>query len=194
MFTNCIHKKTLILLDDSISYVETDNIKYYVMKDTMVQDMFDIFECFGDESNIYIHNRLVTLISYAVLKYLDEVIVYFPYALNNKKCVSIYTYYSVGDLYTLKYKSYIYLMNSLLNIKIIPVNVDQTKSILGEIIYTIRVKYTKTKDVEDLIRYLDKYVFNWATVKTAVTYDKPVTMDSLSEALQYIYSIDNKLS
>ena len=119
-FINCTHKESLILLKEDTLIPSRENEHVYYISEFDVEELYMVFEEFGNEWNIFIHNELKILIEYAALKYGGEVVIYFPYSNKNSKHISIYEYYCAPTDYIIKYKAFVYLLNSLFNMKIQP--------------------------------------------------------------------------
>lgn len=194
-YSNLTHDCTLILLSENtlVEEIDDDNVDAFTMKPNNIGELYSIFENYGPEANIYIHNDLKILIAYATLRYVDEVIVYFPHAVNSKY-VSIGEYYCAPNTYVIKYKAYIYLLNTLFNLNIQPGSINIQATYLENIIHSInpRTQYIED-DLSELIKYLNKYVFNYNSVDTIEPFKENITTGKLSSALQMVYSMGNKL-
>ena len=193
-FINCTHKESLILLKEDTLIPSRENEHVYYISEFDVEELYMVFEEFGNEWNIFIHNELKILIEYATLKYGGEVVIYFPYSNKNSKHISIYEYYCAPTDYIIKYKAFVYLLNSLFNMKIQPGYINTSVNYLENIIYTIKPKASYVeKNLEHIIKYLNKYFFNYLDVKIAELFNKNISCEELVEALQHIQSIGNKL-
>lgn len=194
-YSNLIHENTLVLLSDNtlVEPCDDDNMDIVTVDPNDVGEMYSIFENYGPDTNIYIHNDLKLLIAYAALRYTDEVIVYFPHSIKTK-CISIGEYYSAPNSYIIKYKAFIYLLNSLFNLSIQPGCVNMQATYLENIIYSIVTRTHSIDDnLSDLIEYLNKYIFNYNTVGIIKPPKGIVTTDKLLSALQMIHSMGNVL-
>lgn len=194
-YSNLTHEFTLVLLSGNTLVEPCDdlNMDIVTIDPYDVGELYSIFENYGPCTNIYIHNDLKILIAYAALKYVDEVVVYFPHAIGSK-CVSIGEYYCAPNNYVIKYKAFIYLLNSLFNLNIQSGHINVQSTYLENIIYSINTRtHTIGDDLSGLIGYINKYIFNYKEVGLVELFKEIITTDKLLSALQMIHSMGNKL-